>query len=31
VNRKVYVIYTVIHKKTWQFICGHNSGKLDGF
>ena len=20
-------IYTVIHKKTWQYICDHNSGK----
>ena len=23
----VKLMYTVIHKKTWQYICDHNSGK----
>jgi len=20
-------LYTLIHKKTWQYVCDHNSGK----
>jgi len=23
----ILYIYTVIHKKTWQYICDHNTGK----
>jgi len=24
-------LYTVFHKKTWQYICDHNSGKTFNF
>jgi len=26
-NVHVYWLYTVNHKKRWQYICNHNSGK----
>jgi len=26
IEKRFQVIYTVFHKKTWQYICDHNSG-----